>query len=91
MRKVDDGEEKKEKKRREEKKGKIITFIVATNVVASRPPKRRPTGKPHARANIFFLENRTRAKKYQGKTSVRCRKSVGLLFPGCHTCSHFSR
>ena len=34
MRKVDDGEEKKEKKRRE-KKGKIITFIVATNVVAS--------------------------------------------------------
>ena len=29
-----------------------MTFIVATNVVASRPPKRRPTGTPHARANI---------------------------------------
>ena len=32
MRKVDDGEEKKEKK--------IMTFIVATNVIASRPPER---------------------------------------------------
>ena len=28
-----------------------MTFIVATNVVASRPPERRPTGTPHARAN----------------------------------------
>ena len=46
MRKVDDGEKKKEKK---EKK---MTFIVATNVIASRPPERRPTGTPHARANI---------------------------------------
>ena len=46
MRKVDDGEEK-----RKEKKEKIMTFIVATNVVASRPPERRPTGTPHARAN----------------------------------------
>ena len=44
MRKVDDGEKKKEKK--------IMTFIVATNVVASRPPERRPTGTPHARAKI---------------------------------------
>ena len=49
MRKVDDGEEKKEK--RKEKKEKIMTFIVATNVVASRPPERRPTGTPHAPAN----------------------------------------
>ena len=29
-----------------------MTFIVATNVVASRPPERRPTGTPHARANL---------------------------------------
>ena len=41
MRKVDDGE-KKEKKRREkrkkkEKKEKTMSFLVATNVVASRP------------------------------------------------------
>ena len=33
------------------KKEKIMTFIVATNVIASRPPERRPTGTPHARAN----------------------------------------
>ena len=45
MRKVDDGEKK-------EKKEKIMTFIVATNVIASRPPERRPTGTPHARAKI---------------------------------------
>ena len=25
-----------------------MTFIVATNVIASRPPERRPTGTPHA-------------------------------------------
>ena len=31
---------------------KIMTFIVATNVVASRPPKRRQTGMPHALANF---------------------------------------
>ena len=49
MRKVDDGEEKEKIKRK--KRNKIMTFIVATNVVASRPPERRPTGTPHARAN----------------------------------------
>ena len=27
-----------------------MTFIVATNVIASRPPERRRTGTPHARA-----------------------------------------
>ena len=51
MRKVDDGEkkEKKKEKRKEKrkKKKKIMTFIVATNVNASRPPERRPTGTPH--------------------------------------------
>ena len=57
MKKVADGEKqgklgKKEKK--EQRKQKIMTFIVATNVVASRPPKRRPTGTPHARANFVF-------------------------------------
>ena len=36
MRKVDDG--KKEKK----KEKKIMSFLVATNVIASRPPERRP-------------------------------------------------
>ena len=46
MRNVDDG--KKEKKKIKEK---IMSFLVATNVVASRPPNRRPTGTPHACAN----------------------------------------
>ena len=49
MRKVDDGEEKKKKKKK-----KIMMFIVATNVIASRPPERRPTGTPHARANFLW-------------------------------------
>ena len=48
MRKVDDGEEKR-------KKEKIMTFIVATNVIASRPPKRRPTGPLHARAKKYDI------------------------------------
>ena len=33
-------------------KKKIKTFLVATNVVASRPPECRPTGTPIARAKI---------------------------------------
>ena len=44
MKKVVDKEKKKEKK-------KIMTFIVATNVIASRPPERRLTGAPNTRAN----------------------------------------
>ena len=42
------------KGRDEEKKieWKIMRFIVATNVVASGPPKRRPTGTPYAHAKI---------------------------------------
>ena len=41
------GKKKKSKRRKE----KIMLFLVATNLVASRPPERRPTGTPHARAN----------------------------------------
>ena len=40
-----------EKKKKKKEKN---SFIVAINVVASRPAKRRPTGTPHARANIFM-------------------------------------
>ena len=47
MRKVDNGE--KIKKR--EKKIKIMSFLVATDIIASWPPERRKTGTPHARAN----------------------------------------
>ena len=46
MRKVDAGE----KKRKEKRKKKVMSFLVATNVVASQLPERRPTGTPHARA-----------------------------------------
>ena len=42
MRKVDDGKKKRKKK--------IKSFLVATNVVASRPTEQRPTETPHARA-----------------------------------------
>ena len=41
------------KEKKEKKKEKIMPFLVATNVVASRPPERRPTGTPHARANYY--------------------------------------
>ena len=34
-----------------------ITFIVATNIVASRLPKRCPTGTPDARANFPELQS----------------------------------
>ena len=47
MRKGDDREEKEG-----EKKGKRMMKIVATNVVASRPPERQPIGMPTARANF---------------------------------------
>ena len=33
-----------------------MKFIVATNVIASRPPERRPTGTPHARTNNRILQ-----------------------------------
>ena len=51
MRKGDDGEKKNGKKTGGKKEKKIKTFLVATNVVASRPPERRPTGTPTDRAN----------------------------------------
>ena len=43
MRKVDDRENRKNEK--------IMSFIVPTNIVASRPPERQPTGRPTACAN----------------------------------------
>ena len=60
MRKSDDGEKKKQEKKTGEKK-KTMMKIVATNVVASRPPERRPTATPTARANLF--------SEYMGQSS----------------------
>ena len=34
-----------------------MTFIVATNVIASRPPERRPTATTNARAKIVLFGN----------------------------------
>ena len=47
MRKVDDGEKKRKEKKEKKKR---MTFIVATNVIASRLPEPRLTGTPYARA-----------------------------------------
>ena len=71
MRKVDDGEKKK---RKEKKKEKIITFIVATNVVATRPPERRPTGTPHAHANIFIYK---RKLKVTSASFIKIHEYIG--------------
>ena len=50
MRKVADG------KKRKRKEKKIMLFLVATNVVASRPPERRSTGTPHPCAKNVILK-----------------------------------
>ena len=54
MRKGRDGgkKEKNGGKAGEKRKKNIMTILVAINVIASRPPERRPTGTPHARANL---------------------------------------
>ena len=66
MRKVDDGEEKKEKKEKRKKRNKIMTFIVATNVIASRPPERRPTETPHAPAKkVHFNQSKLNVRAFK--------------------------
>ena len=37
------------------KRKKIMSFIVATNVIASQPPERQPTGTLTAHAKIFII------------------------------------
>ena len=70
MRKVDD----REKKRKESEK--IMSFMVATNVVASQPPKRQLTGTPTDRAkmsgisNLLALKNATQLSKVKNKKKV---------------------
>ena len=48
LRKVDDGEKKRRKNRNKKEKNDVYS---GHYVIASRPPERRPTGTPHARAN----------------------------------------
>ena len=46
----------------------LMSFLVATNVVTSRPPERRPTGTPRARANNQL--DRLRTLNFPGQHSV---------------------
>ena len=55
MRKGRDGEKWKKRKKWKKKIEKIMSFIVATNVVASRPAKRLSTGTPHTHAKICYF------------------------------------
>ena len=49
MKKGCDGERKTNRKKEEKK---VVTFIVASNVVACQLPERQPTGTPIARATM---------------------------------------
>ena len=53
-------------------KWKRMMFRVATNVVASRPPERRPTGTPHARANFRLLVHPLLIDFGEGSCSSSC-------------------
>ena len=75
MRKVDDGEEKKKKKKKEKKK--IMTFIVATNVIASWLPERQPTGTPNARANTM---NQGTLQDLHGTLKGAQMESAGVIW-----------
>ena len=66
--------EKKKRKKKEKKKKKIKTFLVATNVVASRPPERRPTGTPTARAKRI-----SRLRKLPIFSRTKVSKAVGSV------------
>ena len=70
MRKARGGGEKRGGKQGEKKKMKM--FLVATIVVASRPPERRPTGTPTTRANSYTLQ----AKEKRIPTDVRSSRAV---------------
>ena len=58
---------------------KIIMILVGTNVIASRPPERQPTGTPHARANIISTgSKRYRVFKTNPKTPLLPTKPFTL-------------
>ena len=58
-----------------------MTFIVATHVVASRQPERRPTGTLSARANYFVIEKGVLidfSTLYNGISCIRVAKNIWL-------------
>ena len=55
---------------------KIMAFIVATNVVASRPPECRLTGTPHARAKMVEIVDKVDIEDIVNKVYI-----VGVVIP----------
>ena len=51
-----------------------MTFLVATNVVASRPPERRPTATPTARACKDAMASLEPKDQKSSRNSHRCSK-----------------
>ena len=65
-------------------KKKIMAEIVATNVVASRPPERRPTATPTARANkdspLIYISNFSSTSKVgRGRDMVEVENKVARV------------
>ena len=56
-----------------------MSFLVATNIVASWPPERRPTGTPHARANTLGIP----IKKIVGEELNLQRTELNIIFTIC--------
>ena len=89
MRKVDDREKKEKEKR--------MSFIVATNIVASWPPELRLTGTPVARTNCIKTQLthciEVRHIRHLEPTGVKyCRRKVSLMIfvqvSRLHWCPH---
>ena len=60
-----------------------MSFLVAIKVVASRPPERRPTGTPHAHANIVKTINQALSNylQYLTKSHKGQKTYIILLLP----------
>ena len=65
-----------------------MTFIVATNVIASRPSERRPTGMPHACAKIFpvveFVNSLLEIFGFSRMVTFICKQE-----PGCKSLGNY--
>ena len=58
----------------------MMTFIVATNVIASRSPERRPTGTPTARAKNYKLRTTKNECDLKSKGVVMFYTQLSLNF-----------
>ena len=66
-----------------------MAFIVATNVVASRPPKRRPTGTPHARAkDCCHIKKLSRILLPSDVVKLHCKMQLLLYLLDKHNTQH---